>query len=60
MKSMYVVEIKETLSTMCQVLAESEEDAIAIVKKEYANEEVVLGPEDHCDTEFLIVEDESV
>lgn len=50
----YKVEIKEILSKIIDIEAETEERAIMEVKKQYVNEDIVLGSEDYIETGFDI------
>ena len=50
----YKIEIKETLSKIIEIEADSEEGAIKKVKKQYMNENIVLTADDYTDTEFKI------
>ncbi len=51
----YSVEIKETLSKVIEVEANSESDAIIRISQEYYDEEITLTSINHVDTEFEIV-----
>ena len=51
----YSVEIKETLSKVIEVEANSESDAIIKISQEYYDEEITLTSINHVDTEFEIV-----
>lgn len=50
----YEVEIKETLSTIVIIEAESEEDAVDRALEMYNNCEIILNESDHIDTEINI------
>lgn len=50
----YKVEILETLSKVIEVDAESEDEAISKIRKDYKDEKVVLDAEDYLGTEFSI------
>ena len=55
----YNVEIKETLSTIVEVEADSEEEALSIAQKNYETEltdNYVLTADDWVDTEISIVD----
>lgn len=56
MKS-YKVEIREILSLIVDIEANSEEEAIGLVTKNYDNQEYVLTNEHYIDTEFQIYEE---
>jgi len=49
----YEIEIKETLSRVIEVQANSEDEAFAQVKQMYNNEEIVLDSSDYVDTEYI-------
>lgn len=51
------IEIKETLSRIIEIEANSEEEAFSLVRNQYHNEVIVLDADDYIDTEFLILED---
>ena len=51
----YKVEIKETLSRIVMVMANSELDAVDVVETQYADERTVLDAEDFQDVEFEVV-----
>ena len=50
----YKVEIKETLSRIIDIEADSEEGAIEKVRKQYMKEEIVLSADDYVETEINI------
>lgn len=51
----YQVEIKETLSRIVTVVADSNDEAIANAQDDYNNESVVLDASDFQDVEFGVV-----
>ena len=53
----FKIEITETLSRICDVKANSIEDAISIIKKRYYDEKIVLCSDDYVDTTFEEYED---
>jgi len=56
MKS-YKVEIREILSLVVDIEANSEKEAVELVADKYDNQEYVLTNEHYIDTEFQIYED---
>ncbi len=50
-------EIIETLSRVVEVQALSEDDACREIKKQYHNEDIVLGSEAYVDTEIIVFEE---
>lgn len=50
------VKIKETLSRVIDVDAETETDAISIAQHQYADEKIVLDANDFDDAEFEVAE----
>lgn len=48
----YDVEVTEILSTIVEVMASTEEDAIEKVKKAYRQEQIVLSEQHYLQTEF--------
>ena len=52
----YVVEIKEFLSRQIKVTANSEEEAIIQVKKQYLDSNIVLDANDFVDFEINILQ----
>lgn len=50
----YKIEIKETLSRIIEIEAESEVEAIRKVKDDYYEEKVVLNSEDCIEREFML------
>ncbi|WP_182405963.1 DpnD/PcfM family protein [Psychrobacter sp. GP33] len=55
-KSIFYIEITETLSRVIKVNANDEQSALLNVQALYQNKEVVLGSEDYQSTEFEVVE----
>lgn len=54
LKRVFQIKIVETLSSIVEVNAENEQDALLKAKEMYRNEEVVLYPDDFIDTKFNI------
>lgn len=52
----YRVEITETLQYQEVISAKNEHEALEKLKKKYHNEDIVLGQENHTNTEFSIIE----
>lgn len=50
----YQIEIVETMSSILEITAEDEQDALLKVQERYRNEEVILYPDDFIDTKFNI------
>lgn len=53
----YKVEITETLQKIVEIEADSLDDAIAITKEKYFNEEIVLDETNYIDTEIEIFDE---
>lgn len=53
----YAVEVIETLSLIEYVEADSEDEAIDLVRDMYFNEEIVLDSSDYINTDFYIYEE---
>lgn len=53
----FKIEVKETLSRIIEVEADSLESAFSIVQGKYKLEEIVLDYDDFVDVEFLTFED---
>ncbi len=51
----YKIYIKETLSRVVEIKAESSRDALEEVKRMYSNEEIILDDGDYDGTDFSIV-----
>lgn len=54
---LYKVEIKEYLSKVIEIEGEDTNDVLAIVKKAYRNEEIVLNENNYVCTEFQVIGD---
>lgn len=54
-KQTFQIEIEETLSRVIPIEAESLSDAIALAKKHYYDEEIILSSEDLITTEFNLL-----
>lgn len=50
----YQIEIIETMSSILEIAAEDEHDALLKAQERYQSEEVVLYPDDFIDTKFNI------
>ena len=50
----YCVEVTETLSKLVKISANSEEQALSLVKQAYRQESIVLTSEDYLQTNFLL------
>ncbi|MBK7986880.1 MAG: DpnD/PcfM family protein [Ignavibacteria bacterium] len=53
----FKIEVKETLSRIIEIEANSEDEAYLKVKGMYRNEEIVLDENDFVDTDFIEIED---
>lgn len=53
----FKIEVKETLSRIIEIEANSEEEAFSRIQDTYNKGEIVLDAEDCVETEFLISED---
>ena len=53
----YAIEIKETLSKVIEIEANTEEEALQKIKDLYQKESIVLDAEDFVTVEFLKVEE---
>jgi hypothetical protein len=51
-KKLYSVEIVETLVKIVSVKANNKDEAYAIIRKKYYDEEIVLESDSYMDTEF--------
>ena len=56
----FKIEVKETLSRIIEIEANSEEEAFSKIQDVYNKGEIVLDAEDCVETEFLISEDTSL
>ncbi|MFZ2844841.1 DpnD/PcfM family protein [Psychrobacter sp.] len=54
LKRVFQIEVVETLSSIVEVNAENEQEALLKAQEMYRNEEVVLYPDDFIDTKFNI------
>jgi hypothetical protein len=54
----FKVEIKEFLAEIVEVEADSEDEALSMVRDAYRKEEIILYPESFIDVEFSLYEDE--
>lgn len=52
----YRVEITETLQYQEVISARNEQEALDKLKEKYRNEDIVLGAENHTNTEFSVIE----
>lgn len=50
----YCVEVTENLSKLVKISANSEEQALSLVKQAYRQESIVLTSEDYLQTNFLL------
>jgi hypothetical protein len=53
----FKIEVKETLSRIIEIEANSCEEAFLIIEDLYKNQEIVLDADDFIETEFLKTED---
>lgn len=51
----YLIEVVEILSKKIEIEANSEDEAISMVKDKYKNEEIVLDYSDFLDVDFKII-----
>lgn len=49
----FKIEVKETLSRIIEIQAESKEDALLRIEELYKKQEIVLDADDYVVTEFL-------
>lgn len=52
----FKIEVKETLSRIIEIQAESKEDALLMIEELYKKQEIVLDADDYVVTEFLKTE----
>jgi len=52
----FKIEVKETLTRIIDIEADSIEEAFFKVREMYRDEEIVLDSEDYVDTEFIEIE----
>lgn len=50
----FYIEVKETLSQLVEVTANSEDEALLSVKQRYKDEEIVLDADSHIATDFSV------
>ncbi len=50
----FYIEVKETLSQLVEVTANSEDEALLSVKQRYQDEEIVLDADSHIATDFSV------
>lgn len=50
----FYIEVKETLSQLVEVTANSEDEALLSVKQRYQNEEIILDADRHIATDFSV------
>lgn len=55
----FQIEIVETLSSIVDVVAENEQDALLKAQEKYRNEEIILYPDDFVETKFNIFDRDS-
>ena len=55
MAKKYIIEIEETLSKRIYITADSEEDALKIIRRQYYNTNVVLDENDFNHVEFKVI-----
>lgn len=53
----FKIEVKEKLSRIIEIEANSMDEAYLKVKEMYRNEEIVLDANDYVDTDFIEIED---
>lgn len=53
----FKIEVKETLSRIIEIEANSMDEAYLKVKEMYSIEEIVLDANDYVDTDFIEIED---
>lgn len=53
----FKVEVKETLSRIIEIQADSNEEALLRIEELYKKQEIVLDADDFVETEFLKIED---
>lgn len=52
----FKIEVKETLSRIIEIEANSDEEALLIIKELYKKQEMVLDSDDFTEAEFLKIE----
>ena len=50
----FYIEVKETLSQLVEVTANSEDEALLSVEQRYQDEEIVLDVDSHIATDFSV------
>lgn len=50
----FCIEVKETLSQLVEVTADTTDEALSLVKHRYQNEEIVLEADSHIATDFSV------
>ena len=50
----FYIEVKEKLSQLAEVTANSEDEALLSVKQRYQDEEIVLDADSHIATDFSV------
>lgn len=50
----FYIEVKETLSQLVEVTANSEDEALLSVKQRYHDEEIILDADSHIATDFSV------
>lgn len=53
----FKIEVTETLQRVIEIEADNQEQAFDIVHARYREEEIILNNDNHCDTEFTVIED---
>lgn len=53
----FKIEVKETLSRIIEIQADSNEEALLKIEDLYKKQEIVLDADDFIETEFLKMED---
>ncbi|HRN92091.1 MAG TPA: DpnD/PcfM family protein [Ferruginibacter sp.] len=53
----FKIEVKETLSRIIEIQANSMDEAYYRVREMYSKEEIVLDANDNVDTDFIEIED---
>lgn len=52
----YKIKVVETLEKIVEIEADTEKEALEEALDKYSEEEIILYPEDHVNTEFYVVE----
>lgn len=55
--AIFKIEVKETLSRIIEIEANSNEEAILKIENLYKKQEIILDADDFVETEFLKIED---